>query len=44
MLINKASLNAIFTGIKTIFNNALKAVETEWRSTTMIVKSSSKGE
>lgn len=44
MLVNKASLNAIFTGLKTIFNNALKAVPGNWQATAMEVPSTGHGE
>ncbi len=44
MLVNKASLNAIFTGLQTIFNNTLKAVTGNWQLTAMEVPSTGKGE
>ena len=44
LLVNQASLNSIFTGLKTIFNNALKATPGQWQATAMEVPSSSAGE
>lgn len=44
MLVNKSSLSAIFTGLKTLFNQSLKAASTDWMKTTMEVPSSGKGE
>lgn len=44
MLVNKASLSAIFTGLKTIFNNTLKAQPGTWQVTAMEVPSTGKGE
>lgn len=44
MLINKANLSAIFTGLKTIFNNALKAQTGTWQLTAMEVPSTAAGE
>jgi phage major head subunit gpT-like protein len=44
MLVNKASLSAIFTGLKTIFNNALKAQPGNWQATAMEVISTTAGE
>lgn len=44
MLVNKASLHAVFTGLKTIFNNALKAQTGNWQATAMEVLSNSKEE
>lgn len=44
MLINKANLSAIFTGLKTIFNNTLKAQTGNWQLTAMEVPSTSAGE
>jgi phage major head subunit gpT-like protein len=44
MLVNKSSLNAIFTGLKTIFNNALTAQPGNWQATAMEVTSTSAGE
>lgn len=44
MLINKASLTAVFTGLKLIFNNTLKAQSSDWQLTAMEVPSTSAGE
>ncbi|MEW4983074.1 MAG: Mu-like prophage major head subunit gpT family protein [Cycloclasticus sp.] len=44
MLVNSASIKTIFTGLKTIFNQALKAKTGEWQKTTMEVPSSAAGE
>lgn len=44
MLINKANLSAIFTGLKTIFNNTLKAQAGTWQLTAMEVPSTASGE
>ncbi len=44
MLVNASSLQSIFTGLKTIFNNALKAVPGNWQKTAMEVPSSGAGE
>ena len=44
MLVNKSSLNTIFTGLKTIFNNALKARTGTWQTTAMEVQSNSSSE
>jgi phage major head subunit gpT-like protein len=44
MLVNKTSLSAIFTGLKTIFNNALKAQPGNWQATAMEVISNTAGE
>ena len=44
MLINKSSLTSIFTGLKMIFNNALKAQTGNWQATAMEVQSNSKSE
>lgn len=44
LLVNKASLNALFTGLKTIFNNTLKAAPGNWQATAMEVPSSGAGE
>lgn len=44
MLVNKAALDSLFTGLKTIFNNALKAASGEWQKTAMEVPSTSAGE
>ncbi len=44
LLVNKASLSALFTGLKTIFHNTLKAVPGSWQATAMEVPSSGAGE
>lgn len=44
MLVNKGALSNIFTGLKTIFNNALKAQPGTWQATAMEVPSSGAGE
>lgn len=44
MLVNKSTLNAIFTGLKTLFNNALTAQPGTWQATAMEVISNSAGE
>jgi phage major head subunit gpT-like protein len=44
MLVNKSSLSAIFTGLKTIFNNALTAQPGNWQATAMEVISTAAGE
>jgi len=44
MLVNKSSINTIFTGLKTIFNNALKARTGSWQTTAMEVQSNSRSE
>jgi len=44
MLVNKTSLDSIFTGLKTIFNNVLKAQTGNWQATAMEVQSNSKSE
>ncbi|MEE9357250.1 Mu-like prophage major head subunit gpT family protein [Candidatus Vondammii sp. HM_W22] len=44
MLVNKSSLNSIFTGLKTLFNNALKAEPGTWQDTTMEIPSTGEGE
>lgn len=44
MLVNKESLTSIFTGLKTIFNNALKAQPGTWQATAMEVLSNAKEE
>src|SRR4030067_927255 len=41
LLVNKASLNALFTGLKTIFHNTLKATPGNWQATAMEVASTS---
>jgi len=44
LLVNKDSLNRIFTGLKTIFNNTLRAQTGTWQTTAMEVPSSGEGE
>ena len=44
MLVNSESIKTVFTGLKTIFNQALKAKTGEWQKTTMEVPSSGSGE
>lgn len=44
MLVNAASLNSIFTGLKTLFNSALKATPGQWQLTAMEVPSTAAGE
>lgn len=44
MLVNKSSLSAIFTGLKTIFNTRLKESSNDWQKTAMEVPSTTKGE
>jgi len=44
MLVNKDSLSRIFTGLKTIFNNTLRAQTGTWQQTAMEVPSSGEGE
>ncbi|RJX32331.1 MAG: head protein [Oxalobacter sp.] len=44
MLINKENLRSIFTGLKTIFNNALTAKPGTWQTTAMEVPSTGAGE
>lgn len=44
MLVNKESLGAVFTGLKTVFNNALKAAVGNWQATAMEVPSDAAGE
>jgi phage major head subunit gpT-like protein len=44
MLVNKQSLSSIFTGLKTLFNNALTAKPGNWEKTAMEVPSSRAGE
>lgn len=44
MLVNKAALESIFTGLKTIFNNTLKAEPGTWQATAMEVQSTGAGE
>ena len=44
MLVNKDTLSSIFTGLKTIFNNTLKAQPGTWQATAMEVPSTGAGE
>lgn len=44
MLVNKTSLNSIFTGLKTIFHNTLTAQTGNWQLTAMEVISNAAGE
>lgn len=44
MLVNKSALDSIFTGLKTIFNNTLKAQPGSWQATAMEIQSTSAGE
>lgn len=44
MVVNRESLNSVFTGLKTVFNNALKAVTGNWQLTAMEVPSDAAGE
>jgi phage major head subunit gpT-like protein len=44
MLVNKSALDSIFTGLKTIFNNTLKAEPGTWQATAMEVPSTGAGE
>ncbi len=44
MIVNKSNLDSIFTGLKTLFNNAMKAQPGGWQSTAMEVPSSRSGE
>ncbi|SDI53660.1 Mu-like prophage major head subunit gpT family protein [Propionivibrio dicarboxylicus] len=44
MLVNASTLQSIFTGLKTLFNNALKAVPGDWQKTAMEVPSTGAGE
>lgn len=39
MLVNKAALDSVFTGLKTIFNGALKATPGNWKATAMEILS-----
>jgi len=43
-LVGKAQLDAVFTGLKTIFNNQLKATTGDWEKTAMEVPSGGEGE
>jgi phage major head subunit gpT-like protein len=40
MLVNKTAINAVFTGLKTTFNNALDSAPSEWEKVAMKVTSS----
>ncbi len=44
LLVNKGTLDSIFTGLKTIFNNTLKAQPGSWQATAMEVPSTGAGE
>lgn len=44
MLVNKAALDALFTGLKLTFNNTLKAAPGNWKLTAMEVPSTGAGE
>ena len=44
MLVNAQALQSIFTGLKTLFNNALKAAPGNWQKTAMEVPSTGAGE
>lgn len=44
MLVNATNLQSVFTGLKTIFNNALKAQPGKWQKTAMEVPSTGAGE
>lgn len=44
LLVNKSTLDSVFTGLKTIFNNALKAQPGNWAKTAMEVPSTGEGE
>lgn len=44
MLVNASNLQSLFTGLKTIFHNTLKAVAGSWQKTAMEVPSSGAGE
>lgn len=44
MIVNRESIGRVFTGLKTIFNNALKAQTGNWQATAMEVPSTSAGE
>lgn len=43
MLVNASTLSALYTGLSTQFNNALKAVPTEYADTAMVIPSTGKG-
>lgn len=44
MLVNKESIASVFTGLKTLFNNALTAQTGQWQATAMEVPSDAAGE
>ena len=44
MIVNKETIQSVFTGLKAIFNNALAAAPGTWQDTTMEVPSDSAGE
>lgn len=44
MLVNRGAIESIFTGLKTIFNNTLKAQPGTWQATAMEVQSTGAGE
>jgi len=44
MMVNRDAINSVFVGLKTIFNNALKAVTGNWQLTAMEVPSTGAGE
>ncbi|MEF3074119.1 Mu-like prophage major head subunit gpT family protein [Methylobacter sp. Wu1] len=44
ILVNAGTINTIFTGLKTIFNNALKASPGNWQATAMEILSNGKSE
>lgn len=44
MLVNKEALSSVFTGLKTLFNNALTAQKGMWQATAMEVQSDAAGE
>lgn len=44
MLVNKDTINSIFTGLKTVFHNTLKAMPGSWQTTAMEVPSTGAGE
>ncbi len=44
LLVNKDSLSSLFTGLKTLFHDALKATPNNWQLTAMEVPSTSSGE
>lgn len=44
MLVNKTAINTVFTGLKTLFNNALTAIPGNWQATAMEVPSTGKSE